>query len=239
MRGYCNTKWLLVVFALLAVPFSFAQTHQMEAGYPDTTNCHQLELRQEVSWTKKLPAGFDIGIEEELREVLYNPNEDPAAFFSKSYTTLNVGYKMLALQSPNTGYNGNNRFCTRAFNDIERPCRGEHCSSAMRRCPTGEIGNCRYVSILKMTLPQKITSRRGEHCSSAADAGAIRLKLQIVVIASAPPVIMEIISFALAHRFTSLRISTGGWPMAAPTGAGAKTTQSFRKWKCADYLRSI
>ena len=104
MRRYCNTKWLLVVFALLAVPFSFAQTHQMEAGYPDTTNCHQLELRQEVSWTKKLPAGFDIGIEEELREVLYNPNEDPAAFFSKSYTTLNVGYKMLALQSPNTGY---------------------------------------------------------------------------------------------------------------------------------------
>lgn len=104
MRRYCNTKWLLVVFALLAVPFSFAQTHQMEAGYPDTTNCHQLELRQEVSWTKKLPAGFDIGIEEELREVLYNPNEDPAAFFSKSYTTLNVGYKMLSLQSPNTGY---------------------------------------------------------------------------------------------------------------------------------------
>ena len=90
MRRYCNTKWLLVVFALLAVPFSFAQTHQMEAGYPDTTNCHQLELRQEVSWTKKLPAGFDIGIEEELREVLYNPNEDPAAFFSKTPSSFHL-----------------------------------------------------------------------------------------------------------------------------------------------------
>ena len=109
MRTYSiHFRWLpelLVALGLLiAMPFSIAQTHQMEAGFPDTVNFHQLELRQEVSWTKKLPAGFDVGLEEELREVIYSPNDDPAAYFSKCYTTLNVGYKMLALQSINTGY---------------------------------------------------------------------------------------------------------------------------------------
>ena len=74
MRTYSiHFRWLpelLVALGLLiAMPFSIAQTHQMEAGFPDTVNFHQLELRQEVSWTKKLPAGFDIGLEEE-RDIL-------------------------------------------------------------------------------------------------------------------------------------------------------------------------
>ena len=47
--------------------------------------------------------------------------------------------------------------------------------------------------------------------------------------ASARPVIMEIISFAFALFFTSLRISTGGRPMAAPTGEGFKMEMSIIK----------
>ena len=40
-----------------------------------------------------------------------------------------------------------------------------------------------------------------------------------VVSASARPVTLETVAFALAFCFTSLRIFTGGRPMAAPTGA--------------------
>ena len=43
-----------------------------------------------------------------------------------------------------------------------------------------------------------------------------------IAIAVSRPVIMDVISVVLAHRFTSLRISTGGRPMAAPTGAELK-----------------
>ena len=43
-------------------------------------------------------------------------------------------------------------------------------------------------------------------------------KMVNVAFASARPVIMEIVYFALACCFTSLRIFTGGRPMAAPTG---------------------
>ena len=48
--------------------------------------------------------------------------------------------------------------------------------------------------------------------------------------APARPVAVAIISFALAFFFTSLRISTGGRAMLAPTGGGFLTTLSFRQW---------
>ena len=43
-------------------------------------------------------------------------------------------------------------------------------------------------------------------------------KMVNVAFASARPVIMATVYFALAFCFTSLRISTDGRPMAAPTG---------------------
>ena len=53
------------------------------------------------------------------------------------------------------------------------------------------------------------------------------------------PVILEKNAFAFAFCFTLPQIYTGGRPMAAPTGGGFKIHLSFRKWKCADYLRRI
>ena len=115
-----------------------------------------------------------------------------------------------------------------------RTRRGEHRSSAAaagairaenggcRNCvsPTCEIGNCRYVSILKMTLPQKITSRRGEHCSSAAATGAIRVENGGCRYCVSPTREIVCNLFCTRAFSTSLRISTGGRPMAAPTGGG-------------------
>ena len=51
--------------------------------------------------------------------------------------------------------------------------------------------------------------------------------MEIVVFASARPVTLEIIAFAPAYCFTSLRTFTGGRPMAAPTAALFKNTSSF------------
>jgi len=61
-------------------------------------------------------------------------------------------------------------------------------------------------------------------------------RLEHFVFATARPVILEIIAFALAYCFTSLRILTGGRPMAAPTGAGFWSVLSFRQWLFTDYL---
>lgn len=81
-----------------------AQTHSFEAGFPDTISVQQMEMRQSANFGYKLPGGFDLGLEEELREVVYAPAEDPMAYFSKSYTTLSLGYKLLAHQSLRSGY---------------------------------------------------------------------------------------------------------------------------------------
>lgn len=83
---------------------ALAQTHQIENGYPDTISNHRVELRQSINLQKTLPAGFDISLEENLREVVYDSQEDPVAYFSKSYTTIGIGYKMLSHESLNTGY---------------------------------------------------------------------------------------------------------------------------------------
>ena len=70
-----------------------------------------------------------------------------------------------------------------------------------------------------MTLLQKSTGRRGEHRSSVGGCRkAIRIKASNNRYCRCPTGdIVEIFS-ALACRFTSLRTSTGGRPMAAPTG---------------------
>lgn len=81
-----------------------AQTHSFEAGFPDTISVRQMEMRQSANFGYKLPGGFDLGLEEELREVVYAPAEDPTAYFSKSYTTLSFGYKLLSHQSLRSGY---------------------------------------------------------------------------------------------------------------------------------------
>lgn len=83
---------------------AWAQSHSMEAGFPDTVSHQQVELRQSLNFEYKLPKGFDVALEEELREVVYTPAEQPAAYFSKSYTTLSLGYKLFSHQSANTGY---------------------------------------------------------------------------------------------------------------------------------------
>ena len=53
---------------------------------------------------------------------------------------------------------------------------------------------------------------------SAAAEMQFALRTAHIVFAISRPVTLEIIAFALARCFASLRIFTGGRPMAAPTG---------------------
>lgn len=95
---------------LLAVALAFpclkavGQGHEMVLN--DTVSWHQVEMRQNATFTYKLPHDFSISLDEELREVLYSGEDSAkvaAPYFHKSYTTLEVGYKMLNHQSLNTG----------------------------------------------------------------------------------------------------------------------------------------
>ena len=70
---------------------------------------------------------------------------------------------------------------------------------------------------LAVFLLQKIYSAVSR--PPAAAGKQFGLRAEVIVIAVARPVIMVKIFFALAFCFTSLRVFTGGRPMAAPTGA--------------------
>lgn len=70
----------------------------------EDTKQAQMELRQSASVAYDLPKGFDISLEEELREVVYDNQRDPSAYFGKTYTTVNVGWKFFNYTDPNTNY---------------------------------------------------------------------------------------------------------------------------------------
>lgn len=92
------------LLALVLPAAAIAQTHGFETGFPDTVSYQQVEMRQSLNFEYKLPAGFDMGLEEELREVLWDPTSQQTAYFSKSYTTISFGYKLLSHQSLRSGY---------------------------------------------------------------------------------------------------------------------------------------
>lgn len=77
-----------------------AQTHELV--FDSVSSQQRVEMRQVATFSYKLPKHFSLGLEEELRSVVYSPSD--GAFFSKSYTSIDLGYKLYSHQSLRTGY---------------------------------------------------------------------------------------------------------------------------------------
>ena len=69
-----------------------------------TRTNHIIELRQSAGANFKLGKSGSIGIAEELREVVFDTNNDPMAYFSKSYTTVEAGWKLFSVTDAYNGY---------------------------------------------------------------------------------------------------------------------------------------
>ena len=103
-----------------------------------------------------------------------------------------------------TGDNGNSLFCTRVLFHIAANFHGRTANGRPYGSKNIEVPIIVGASIAR---------------PSAAAEMLFAFKMVNVAFAPARPVRLEVILFALACCFTSLRISTGGRAMLAPTGA--------------------
>ena len=93
---------LIVCLALSAAAYDFSDEVDRT-----TRLGHAAELRQSASASFSLNKTWDLGICEELREVVYNSTSTPSAYFSKSYTTVDVGWKCFSYTDAYNGYKYN------------------------------------------------------------------------------------------------------------------------------------
>lgn len=65
---------------------------------------HEVELRQGAAASFGLGKGWSVGVSEELREVVYRSGSSPSAYFSKSYTTVEAGWKCFSYTDAYNNY---------------------------------------------------------------------------------------------------------------------------------------
>lgn len=93
----------IILLAACFLPIgTYAQQHKLKSTEEQTQ--HLVELRQNFSFSYDLKKNFDLSLSEEIRSSVYDNMSDPTAYFSKSYTTVELGYKPLNIQSLNSGY---------------------------------------------------------------------------------------------------------------------------------------
>lgn len=81
----------------------FAQTMSDDVD-TQTRRYQMVELRQSAGVNFKLGKNGSIGLTEEIREIVYDSNNDPMAYFYKSYTSVEGGWKFLSLTDAYNGY---------------------------------------------------------------------------------------------------------------------------------------
>ena len=69
-----------------------------------TRTSHVVELRQSAGVDFKLGKSGSLGLTEEIREVVFDTKNDPMAYFSKSYTTVEAGWKLFSVTDAYNGY---------------------------------------------------------------------------------------------------------------------------------------
>lgn len=95
----------IFAFILIFLPLTAFAEHEF-SNNAILTDTHStiVEMRQSAGFSWGLPKGFDISLEEELREVIHNSSVTPSAYFSKSYTTVEAGWKFLSVTEPSNNY---------------------------------------------------------------------------------------------------------------------------------------
>ena len=69
-----------------------------------TRHYQMVELRQSAGVSFKLGKNGSIGLSEEIREIVFDSRNNPMAYFSKSYTSVEGGWKFLSLTDAYNGY---------------------------------------------------------------------------------------------------------------------------------------
>ena len=95
----------LLALMCLALPVA-AYEFSDDVDKTDRTS-QVVELRQSASADFSISKKWDIGMREELREVAYDSGNTPTAYFSKSYTTLEAGWKCLSYTDAYNNYKYN------------------------------------------------------------------------------------------------------------------------------------
>ena len=96
-------RYSLALMALLVcLPF-YAQSFTDDVDRTDRKS-HVVELRQSAAASFSFNKKWDVGIREEIREVVFDSRNDPMAYFSKSYTTVDAGWKCVSYTDTYNNY---------------------------------------------------------------------------------------------------------------------------------------
>lgn len=95
----------LLAAACLSLPLFADDAYSLssDADTSDKTS-HVVELRQSAGAGFNLGKQWTVGLCEDIREVVYDSGNTPSAYFSKSYTTVDFGWKALSITDPYNNY---------------------------------------------------------------------------------------------------------------------------------------
>lgn len=135
---------LIVWLALPALAIEFSDD-------VDRTNRlgHVAELRQSAAASFTFNKTWDLGIREELREVVYDSGSTPMAYFSKSYTTLEAGWKCFSYTDAYNGYKYNMKL------SAGYTLRYLHQKQALRHRPFVTLSGSVNFGNVKLTLRER------------------------------------------------------------------------------------
>ena len=92
----------IVLVALLSLQ---ARAYELSSD-ADTSDkkTHMVEMRQSAAVSLPFAEKWDVMLSEEIREVLYDSNQSPTAYFSKSYTSAALGWKFFSYTDTYNNY---------------------------------------------------------------------------------------------------------------------------------------